>query len=187
MCRVLHVSQVGYYALLHRQDLPSAPREVVNRRLSEQIWTVFQRSRGTYGSPRIHAELQAEGWACSRNRVAWLMRRQGIVAKRRRLYKVSTTDSKHSYPVAPNLLNRQFSAERPNETWLTDIAYIETREGWLYPSATLRAGSGNGARHLLSPRGRLGDGQTHGRGAGGGSVTVVNYSTTAGRGCIASL
>jgi transposase InsO family protein len=65
------------------------------------------------------------------------MKRAGIAAKRRRLYKVSTTDSKHSYPVAPNLLNRQFSAERPNEKWLTDITYISTKEGWLYLATVL--------------------------------------------------
>lgn len=137
MCRVLHVSQGGYYTWLHRQDKPPAPREIVNRRLSEQIWAVYQRSRGTYGSPRIHAELLATGWTCSRNRVAWLMKRAGIAARRRRLYKVSTTDSKHSYPVAPNLLNRQFEAARPNEKWLTDITYIPTKEGWLYLATVL--------------------------------------------------
>jgi transposase InsO family protein len=65
------------------------------------------------------------------------MRRAGIVAKRRKLHKVSTTDSKHTYPVAPNLLNRQFSAERPNEKWLTDITYIPTKEGWLYLATVL--------------------------------------------------
>lgn len=137
MCRVLHVSQGGFYTWLRRQDLPPAPREVANRQLSDRIETVFRRSRGTYGSPRIHAELRATGVECSRNRVARLMRRAGIVAKRRKLHKVSTTDSKHTYPVAPNLLNRQFSAERPNEKWLTDITYIPTKEGWLYLATVL--------------------------------------------------
>ena len=139
MCRVLGVSYSGYHTWLRRQEpgqLPSQ-REAANQQLSEQIWTVFRRSRGTYGSPRIHAELRATGWECSRNRVARLMKRCGIAAKRRRLYKVSTTDSKHSYPVAPNLLNRQFSADRPNEKWLTDITYIPTREGWLYLATVL--------------------------------------------------
>jgi transposase InsO family protein len=65
------------------------------------------------------------------------MKRAGIAARRRRLYKVSTTDSKHSYPVAPNLLNRQFEAARPNEKWLTDITYIPTKEGWLYLATVL--------------------------------------------------
>ena len=139
MCRVLNASQGGYYAWRRSQsqDLPPAQREVANHQLSDQIWTVFRRSRGTYGSPRIHAELLATGWACSRNRVARLMKRAGIVAKSRRLYKVSTTDSKHNYPVAPNLLNRNFSADRPNEKWLTDITYIPTKEGWLYLATVL--------------------------------------------------
>lgn len=139
MCRVLHVSQGGYYAWLCRQQPGQSPseREAANRHLSDQIWTVFRRSRCTYGSPRIHAQLRAEGVACSRNRVARLMKKHGIAAKRRRVYKVATTDSKHNYPVAPNLLDRQFSAERPNEKWLTDITYIPTKEGWLYLATVL--------------------------------------------------
>lgn len=137
MCRVLRVSCGGYYAWLRRQQQPPSERETANQQLSEQIWTVFLRSRGTYGSPRIHAELRATGWECSRNRVARLMKQADIAAKRRKLYKVSTTDSKHAYPVAPNLLNRQFSAERPNEKWLTDITYIPTKEGWLYLATVL--------------------------------------------------
>jgi transposase InsO family protein len=141
MCRVLDVSRGGYYAWLRRQEQgqgqPPGKREAANRQLSDHIWTVFRRSRGTYGSPRIHADLREQGIACSRKRVARLMSRHGIAAKRRRLYKVTTTNSKHSYPVAPNVLNRRFSADRPNEKWLTDITYIPTREGWLYLAAVL--------------------------------------------------
>ena len=139
MCRVLAVSQAGYYTWLRRQQpgrLP-CPRETANQQLSEQIRTVFRQSRGTYGSPRIHAELRAGGVVCSRNRVARLMKRAGIAAKRRRTYKPTTTDSKHSYPVAPNLLNRDFSAQSPDEKWLCDITYIATREGWLYMATVL--------------------------------------------------
>ena len=137
MCRVLGVSCSGYHTWLRHQDLPPSPREAANQQLSEQIRTVFHRSRGTYGSPCVHAELQARGVECSRNRVARLMKRAGIAAKRRRVFKVSTTDSNHSYPVSPNRLNRQFSAERPDEKWLTDITYIPTREGWLYLATVL--------------------------------------------------
>ena len=137
MCRVLDVSSGGYYAWRGNQAQPHSKRETANQQLGDQIWTVFRRSQGTYGSPRIYAELRAGGVACSRNRVARLMKRHGIAAKRRRLYKMTTTDSNHSYPVAPNLLNRHFSAERPNEKWLTDITYIPTREGWLYLAAVL--------------------------------------------------
>lgn len=137
MCRVLTVSQGGYYAWLRRKEQPPSRRETANQQLSEQIQTVFRRSRGTYGSPRIHAELRASGVECSRNRVARLMKQAGIAAKRRRMYKVSTTDSNHSYSVAPNLLNRQFSADHPNEKWLIDITYIPTKEGWLYLATVL--------------------------------------------------
>jgi putative transposase len=90
------------------------------------------RSRGTYGAPRIHAELKGTGVECSLNCVARLMRKAGIHARRRRAYKVTTTNSKHNYPVAPNTLNRQFYAAGPNEKWVGDITYIPTREGWLY-------------------------------------------------------
>lgn len=121
MCRVLAVSQGGYYGWLRRREQPPSHRETANQQLSEHIWTVFQRSRSTYGSPRIHAELRAGGVECSRNRVARLMKRHGIAAKRRRAYKPTTTDSKHSYPVAPSLLNRDFSAQRPDEKWLCDV------------------------------------------------------------------
>ena len=92
---------------------------------------IHQTSRHTYGSPRVHAELRAEGVICNHKRVARLMRLEGIQGRRKRR-KVVTTDSKHAYPVAPNLLNREFKAESPNEKWVADITYIPTREGWLY-------------------------------------------------------
>jgi putative transposase len=137
MCRVLNVSRGGYYAWLCRQEQPPGKQEAANRQLADSIRVAFRRSRGTYGSPRIHADLREQGIVCSRKRVARLMKLHGIQAKRRRLYKVTTTDSHHSYPVAPNLLDRQFVAERPNEKWLTDITYIPTKEGWLYVAVVL--------------------------------------------------
>ena len=110
---------------------------MANQQLTAAIQTTFTRSRGTYGAPRIHAELKGRGVECSLNRVARLMRKVGIQARRRRAYKVTTTNSKHAYPVAPNTLNRQFWAAGPNEKWVGDITYIETREGWLYMAAML--------------------------------------------------
>lgn len=128
MCRVLDVSRSGYYDWRKRK--PSV-RDLANASLIGEIKKIFKHSRKTYGSPRIHAELKAQGTRCSRNRVARLMREHGIRARRRRR-RVKTTDSKHSRPVAPNLLDRQFEAEGPNQKWVADISYIDTGEGWLY-------------------------------------------------------
>lgn len=137
MCRVLQVSRGGYYNWVKRQEEPPSRREMANQELTAAIQTTFKRSRGTYGAPRIHAELNNAGTPCGLNRVARLMRKAGIKAGRRRAYKVTTTLSKHNYPVAPNTLNRQFWAAGPNEKWVGDITYLKTREGWLYLAAVL--------------------------------------------------
>jgi transposase InsO family protein len=137
MCRVLHVSRGGYYTWVKRLEEPPSGREMANRELTAAIQTTFERSRGTYGAPRIYAELKECGMECSLNRVARLMRKAGIKARKRRAYKVTTTNSKHNYPVAPNTLDRQFWAEGPNQKWVGDITYIATREGWLYLAAVV--------------------------------------------------
>lgn len=128
MCKVFDVSPSGYYEWRKR---PPSQREQENKQLVKAIRKAHQDSGKTYGSPRIHAELQAQGHACSLNRVARLMRQHHIRAKRRRRYK-TTTNSDHSDPVAPNLLEQDFTASRPNEKWVADITYIRTDEGWLY-------------------------------------------------------
>ncbi len=128
LCRVLGVSRSGYYAWRTR---PESRRARENRQLVEQIRTIHSASRHTYGSPRVHAELVAQGVRCSENRVARLMRIAQIYARRPRRTRV-TTDSGHTWPVATNLLNREFDATAPTTTWTADITYIETREGWLY-------------------------------------------------------
>ena len=128
MCEVLKVSKSGYYAWLSR---PESERHKVNRRLLSEIRMAHDRSRRTYGSPRVTVELKESGVSCSVNRVARLMSENGICAKRRRKFR-ATTDSKHSFAVAPNLLNRQFTIDYPNTVWVTDITYIWTSEGWLY-------------------------------------------------------
>jgi putative transposase len=112
---------------------------MANQHLTAAIQTTFKRSRSTYGAPapRIHAELNRTGTPCSLNRVARLMRKAGIQARRRKAFKVTTTLSRHNYPVAPNALNRQFWAAGPNEKWVGDITYIATKEGWLYLAAVL--------------------------------------------------
>ncbi len=129
MCRVLKVSRSGYYIWCRRQ--PSA-REMANQELAQEIKLAFEESGQTYGSPRICAELKAKGCACSRYRVARLMRQNGWQAKQKRRKWVKTTDSGHDFPIASNILNREFKADNPNEKWVTDISYIPTDEGWLY-------------------------------------------------------
>jgi len=133
MCRALNVSPSGYYAW--RQRPPSA-REMANQTLCKDIETVYHDNQGLYGSPRIHAELKAHGKGCSKNRVARLMRLRHLRAKQARRFKVTTKRDKR-HPVAPNLLKRDFVADRPNQKWLGDITYIPTQEGWLYLATIL--------------------------------------------------
>ena len=134
MCRVLKVSRSGYYAWGKR---PVSKREMANQTLTEHIKDIHQESRYTYGSPRIHAELVDQGIKCGHNRVARLMREAELRAKQKRKFKVTTTDSAHDYPVAPNLLDQDFQASHPNEKWVADITYVPTAEGWLYLAAVM--------------------------------------------------
>jgi transposase InsO family protein len=134
MCSVLRVSASGYYAWRGR---PESARALADKALVEDIRRVHAGSRRRYGSPRVHASLQAEGKRVGCNRVARLMRDHGIQAHRRRPFR-RTTDSNHAFPPAPNLLDRQFaSAVAPNQVWLADLTYIATGEGWLYLAAVL--------------------------------------------------
>jgi len=128
MCRVLEVSVSGYYAW--RQREPSR-RAMEDQALGEQIEHIFSANRGVYGSPRIHVELRDQGQQCGRKRVARFMQARDLSAQRKRR-RVKTTDSHHSNPVAPNLLNRDFRAKAPNTKWVTDMTAIETAEGDLY-------------------------------------------------------
>ncbi len=129
MCQALSVSRSGYYAWLGRSE-PRRFRR--NRRLLIDIKAVFRASRQNYGSPRVYAALRAQGISCSVNRVARLMRVEGIRARRRRRFKPRTTDSTHVHPVASNLLARQFRVDGADRVWMADITYIATQEGWLY-------------------------------------------------------
>jgi putative transposase len=131
LCRVVGVAASGFYAWLRRGP---SQRERQDRSLAEQIAAVFAASRRTYGSPRVHAELRAEGIRVSRKRVARLMREGGLAATIRRRFP-RTTNSDHGRPVAPNLLEQKFTAEQPDTVWLADISYIATGEGWLYLAA----------------------------------------------------
>ncbi len=133
MCRVLSVSVSGYYAWCKR---PSSRHSREDAHLVEHVKIVFQTNRHVYGSPRVHAELQAQGIKCARKRVARLMREQGLFAQRPR-HRTITTKSEPGAQVAPNLLQRDFSADRPDTKWVADTTYIWTAEGWLYLAVVL--------------------------------------------------
>ena len=128
-CAVLEVSRSGFYAWRGRE-----PSQTDQRReaLTETIHEVHQASRATYGSPRVHAELLARGDRCNQKTVEKYMREADLRAKSHRKFRVSTTDSNHPHPIAPNLVNRDFEPSQRNETWTADITYIPTDEGWLY-------------------------------------------------------
>jgi putative transposase len=132
LCETLEVSPAGYYAW--RQGSRSGQEQRRDALLVE-IRAVHAECKARYGSPRIHAELVARGHDCCLNTVAKLMRQNGIAAKTARKFRCTTTDSNHDLPVADNLLDRQFHPSGANETWLADITYIPTREGWLYLAA----------------------------------------------------
>jgi len=134
LCDVLGVSTAGYYAWRSR---PESQRSVANRDLVEDIRRVHRDTSGRYGSPRVHVELKAQGRGASRGRIERLMRRHGIRAIMARPHRVRTTDSYHDHPIAPNLLERNFTAPAPNRIWLADITYIETDQGWLYLAAVM--------------------------------------------------
>ena len=133
MAKTLHLSRSGYYAGRKR---PISRRKNENQVLISRIKVVHQQYRQIYGSPRITAELLSQGFSCSRNRVARLMKENRIVAKTKRKFKV-TTASRHKFPIAPNLLNQSFLASDRNQIWASDITYIHTREGWLYLAMVL--------------------------------------------------
>jgi putative transposase len=131
-CRVLEISRAGYYHW-RKQEIPKRQRE--NLELLTRSRALYQHYRGRYGSPRITRALQREGYRCSRNRIARLMRSDGLRARPKRRF-VTTTRSDHRR-ASPHLLARQFYAMRPNTVWLTDITYVPTGEGWLYVAAVM--------------------------------------------------
>ena len=133
MCRLLGVSTSGFYAW---RDRPESGRSRDDARLAVDIAATHKRSRGRYGSPRVHAELRAQGVRVGRKRVERLMREQGLCARPRRRF-CKTTDSLHGDPIAPNLLKRDFEASAPNQVWVTDVTYVPTHEGWLYLAVIL--------------------------------------------------
>lgn len=133
-CRVLKVSTSGYYAFL---KAPVGQRQTRRAELVDHIKVVHEESRRVYGSPRVHKALLVKGVKRNRKTVARIMREEGIRSKVARKFKVRTTDSNHDHPVALNVLDRRFTAEKPDAAWLCDITYIPTGEGWLYLAGVL--------------------------------------------------
>ena len=137
MCRVLDVSTSGYYAWRKR---PASARAQADQRLLRQIRTAHEASRGTYGVPRIHAELRASGVQVSRKRVARLMRAAGVAGVSRRRFTTTTQRNRDARP-APDLVQRDFAVQGPNRLWVADITYIPTWAGFLYLAVVLDAWS----------------------------------------------
>jgi putative transposase len=134
MCRVLDIARSGYYAW---RKQPLSARKMADLLLLMHIRDVFEQSRQTYGSYRIQATLVEQGLRCGRKRVARLMGEDELEPKTSRPFKVVTTDTNHTLPVAPNRLNQAFTADRPDQIWLADITYVPTAEGWLYLAVVL--------------------------------------------------
>jgi putative transposase len=128
LCKALGVSHGAYYEWEANVESERRRRDA---ELLADIRTIFDEGRGCYGAPRIHDALTKRGVQVSRKRVARLLRENGLRARAARKFK-ATTDSRHSLPVSPNLLARNFAATRPNTTWVSDITYLWTLEGWMY-------------------------------------------------------
>ena len=128
MCQVMDVSRSQYYAWLMQAK---TIRDIENETPMAMINELFKQSRETYGTRRLKRKLAEQGWKVSRRRIGRLLKKMGLSCKTKRQFK-ATTDSKHKHPIAPNLLNRQFDAKRPDQYYVGDITYIATQEGWLY-------------------------------------------------------
>jgi putative transposase len=134
MCKVLGVQRSGYYAWKKR---PRSAREQANIELLGKVQEAFDTSRQTYGSLRIRHFWLKKGMAFSRYRIARLMKKANLVPLRARKWHPQTTKQRAGARTAPNLLNQEFDASRPNEKWVSDITYIDTAEGWLYLASLL--------------------------------------------------
>lgn len=128
MCKVFKVSKSGYYHWLNKEP---SKRYLENETLTLAIHDIFRESFESYGAPRIKMELLKKGYSVSRPRVARIMKTHNLSARRRRKFKL-TTDSNHNYPIAPNILDQKFWVSRENQVWVSDITYIETKQGWMY-------------------------------------------------------
>lgn len=132
LCETFEVSRSGYYAW---RNGGRGNRAKANAELADRIVQIHEQSRGTYGSPRVTKALGAEGIGCGRNRVARIMREQGLRGAQRGRFHPKTTDSRHDGPIAPNRLHEGVALTGPNQVWVSDITYIPTYEGWAYLAA----------------------------------------------------
>jgi len=130
-CRVLRVSVSGYHQHLARRRDIDRRRHLSDEALLVHIRAVYAENRGAYGWPRVWRQLRAQGIRVGKQRVQRLMQQHGIQARGKRRFRV-TTDSRHGLPIAPNLLDRNFTVAAPNQAWVGDITYIPTEEGWLF-------------------------------------------------------
>lgn len=128
MCSVFGIARSGYYEWLEREE---SDREKKRKELEQQIRRIFLDSRRLYGSPKIWHILKRLGSDVTQKTVARIMQELGLKSRTVKKYK-ATTNSKHNLPVAENVLDQQFSADAPNQVWMSDITYIPTDEGWLY-------------------------------------------------------
>lgn len=128
MAAVFNIHRGGYYKWTKH---PVTKRELENIKLTKKINEIFFEYKHRYGSPRIAKELSEQGITCSKNRVCKLMKREKLIPKARRKFKI-TTDSNHNLKVSPDLVKRNFNPPKPNQTWVSDLTYIRTRSGWLY-------------------------------------------------------
>jgi putative transposase len=133
LCQTLGVSRQGYYAW--REHVPSA-RQQADVVLASQIQRSYHHSQRTYGSPRIQADLKAQGIVCSQRRIRRLMRQLGLVT-RAKAQKPRTTGSNPNHFKYPNVLDRHFQAAAPNRKWVSDISYVATRQGWVYVAGVM--------------------------------------------------
>lgn len=136
LCALLEVSPSGFYGWQQRRRTPGF-REQKNQELRRKIKIIHQRSRQTYGSPRVLADLRKEGGRHGRNRIARLMKEEGLCGRQQGRYRVKTTDSNHDQPIAPNRLADAPAPTAPNQIWVGDITYIRTGQGWLFLAAIL--------------------------------------------------
>lgn len=133
LCEMLDVSRSGYYAWATR---PEAPKVQADAELVAEIKSAHKAGRGAYGSPRVMRALRKKGRRIGKNRVARLMRQEGIVGRKKKRFR-KTTDSNHPDPISPNVLERNFQVDLPDTAWVTDVTYVYTHQGWLYLAVIL--------------------------------------------------
>jgi len=136
LCETFEVSSSGYYDWYRRQEQP-CERQQQDQRLKTEIVRIHEQSRQTYGAPRVQEHLRSQDRRHGRNRIARLMREEGIWGRQRKRYRVVTTDSNHDQPIAPNRLAEAPTPNGPDQVWVADITYVCTAQGWAYVAAVL--------------------------------------------------